>query len=240
MKLLTPMFPDVGGLPATAYNVEMEITTKYSFPKIAMLTLVCISSLLSLAFVPFPDDEDAPRTPPPGPVQLQVKPLQQKKITSCGEAAITMAYNYAFPDSPLAEMDIVAFAMENGYYIDNRRPYTSPENMVVIAKHYAENINAGTVTTPEEGLALLFERLSRNEPVIIDIWTYLDIPYSDAHFVVVTGISAHPKNQGMYIIHYNNPLTARAESARWDVIWEAWQKNGDPGGAGWWMTIAGD
>ena len=219
------------------YNQFMSTNMKNLFHKRVMLTLVCISSLLSFASVPIPDDEDALRILPPGPVQLQVKPLQQKKITSCGEAAITMVYNYAYPDSPLNELDIVAFAMDNGYYTDNRRPYTSPANMIVIAKHYAEDVSSGTVTTPEEGLALLFERLSKSEPVIIDIWTYLDIPYSDAHFVVVTGISPHPKNQGMYIVHYNNPLTARAESARWDVLWTAWQNNGDPGGSGWWLTI---
>jgi hypothetical protein len=219
------------------YNWFMGTIRKIPLHKMTTLTLVCVSSLLSLASVPSPDHEDAPHTSSPGPIQLQVKPLQQKKITSCGEAAITMAYNYAYPDSPLNELDIVAFAMDKGYYIDNRRPYTSPANMIVIANHYAEDVRSGAVTTPEEGLMLLFERLSKNEPVIIDIWTYLDIPYSDAHFVVVTGISAHPKNQGMYIIHYNNPLTARAESARWDEIWTAWKNNGDPGGSGWWMTI---
>jgi len=202
-----------------------------------IVLLLCVMSLFSLASVPDPDDEDLPYTPPPGPVQLQVKPLQQKKITSCGEAAITMAYNYAFPKSPLKELDIVAFAMENDYYTDDRRPYTSPSNMILIAQHYADHVNVGMVTTPEEGLQLLFHRLSRNEPVIIDIWTYLDIPYSDAHFVVVTGLSIHP-TKGSYIVHYNNPLTARAESARWDVIWKAWQNNGDPGGSGWWMTIS--
>jgi hypothetical protein len=219
------------------YNTDMGMKSKALFQKTVMFTLVCISSLLSLGSVPLPDDEDAPRTPPPGPVQLLVEPLQQKKITSCGEAAITMAYNYGHTDSPLNELDIVAFAMDKGYYIDDRRPYTSPTNMILIAKNFAKDINAGKVSTSDEGLTLLFERLSKDEPVIIDIWTYLDIPYSDAHFVVVTGISAHPKNQGIYIIHYNNPLTARAESARWDVIWNAWQNNGDPGGSGWWMTI---
>jgi len=216
----------------------MGIRMKFPVHKVAWLILIIgMSSLVSLASVPLPDDEDAPPMPPPGPVQLKVKPLQQKKITSCGEAAITMAYNYAFPNSPLNELDIVAFAMDNGYYTDDRRPYTSPANMLVIANHYAEDVHSGVVTTPEDGLTLLFERLSKNEPVIIDIWTYLDVPYSDAHFVVVTGISAHPENQGLYIVHYNNPLTARTESARWGEIWTAWQNNGDPGGSGWWMTI---
>ena len=223
-----------------AYNSDMVTTMKFTVQKVMLLIFICMSCLFSLAAVPIPDDEDMPQTPTSGPVQLDVKPIQQKKITSCGEAAITMAYNYAHPDTPLNELDIVSFAMENGYYTDNRRPYTSPANMIVIAKHYSDKLNSGTVATPEEGLALLFEHLRGNEPVIIDIWTYLDIPYSDAHFVLVTGISMHPRVQGAYIIHYNDPLTARSESARWDGrngIWEAWQNNGDPGGSGWWMTI---
>ena len=218
----------------------MTVKTKRPFYRLAILTLVCIGSLASLGYVPFPDDDDLPADPQPGPIQLQVEPLQQKKITSCGEAAVTMAYNHAHPDDPLKELDVIAFAMEKGYYVDNRRPYTSPENMVKIARHYTDRVSMGRVTTQEEGLALLFEKLHDNQPVIIDIWTYLNIPYSDAHFVVVTGISMHPKKEGVYIIHYNNPLTARSESARWDGrggIWEAWQNNGDPGGSGWWMTV---
>ncbi len=213
---------------------------KFAVHKNVMLLLVCISSLLSLGFLPDPEGGIPSRPSGIVPIQLQIKPLQQKKITSCGEAAITMAYNYAYPDSPLEELDIVAFAMDNGYYTDDRRPFTSPVNMVVIGQHYTDKIDSGTVTTPEQGLALLFENLHKNTPVIIDIWTYLDIPYSDAHFVLVTGISQHPHIEGAYIIHYNNPLTARNESARWEGrngIWNAWQNNGDPNGSGWWMTI---
>ena len=214
--------------------------TKSPFYRLMILTLLCIGSLLSVGLIPYPDDEDLPREPQPGPIQLQVKPLQQKKITSCGEAAITMAYNYAHPDDPLRELDVIAFAMDNGYYVDDRRPYTSPANMLIIAKYYTDGVSTGRVTTQEEGLALLFQNLQNNTPVIIDSLTYLDQPYSDAHFVVVTGISKHPKKDGVYIIHYNDPLTARNESARWDGqggIWEAWLNNRDPGGSGWWMTI---
>ena len=217
--------------------------TKSPFHKLTMFALVCISSLLSVGLVPYPDDGEGRWREPPqtGPIQLQVEPLQQKKITSCGEAAITMAYNYANSDKPLKELDVIAFAMEFGYYVDDRRPYTSPANMIAIANRYTRDVNSGNVTTPEQGLALLFEKLHDKEPVIIDIWTYLSVPYSDAHFVVVTGISGHPKKDSVFIIHYNDPLTARNESARWDGkggIWEAWQNNGDPGGSGWWMTIS--
>ena len=202
--------------------------------------LACINFLVSVGFVPYPEDEYPPRPTGPRPIQLEVEPLQQKKITSCGQAAITMAYNYAHPESPLAELDVIAFAMEYGYYVDDRRPFTSPAGMFAIAKHYTENVQTGAVSTPDEGLKLLSTKLHSDQPVIIDIWTYLDIPYSDAHFVVVTGISLHPRKPGVYIIHYNDPLTAHRESARWDGqggIWEAWLNNGDPGGSGWWMTL---
>ena len=207
-----------------------------------LVLFLCLASIWTLGLVPFPDDDPA-RTPPPktGPVQLPVEPLQQKKVTSCGEAAIVMAYNYAHPKSPLNELDVITFAMKMGYYMDDRRPYTSPANMLQIASHYTTDVRSGAVSTPEKGLALLFENLHNNQPVIIDSWTFLDIPYSDAHFVVVTGISKHPKKSGVYIIHYNDPLTARTESAWWDGkggIWEAWQNNSDPGGSGWWMTIS--
>jgi hypothetical protein len=223
-----------------AYNSKMGTTLKHSISKLTLLILMCIGSLLSLASFPSPEEKGTPHDPTTEPIQLEIKPLQQKKITSCGEAAITMAYNHANPESPLAELDIVAFAMDNGYYIDDRRPFTSPANMVIIAQHYTDKVNAGNIMTPEQGLALLFENLHQDTPVIIDIWTYLDIPYSDAHFVLVTGISQHPHIEGAYIIHYNNPLTAKNESARWegrDGIWNAWQNNGDPDGSGWWMTI---
>jgi hypothetical protein len=216
----------------------MGMTFKSPLSRLAMFML-CAVSLLSLALIPFPGDRDEPKPKPKpfSPVQLEIKPLQQKKITSCGEASITMAYNYAYPSAPLNELAIVAFAMDKGYYTDDRRPYTSPGNMILIAQNYAAKVDTGMVMTPDEGLKLLFRKLHRNDPVIIDIWTYLDVPYSDAHFVLVTGISPHPKDDGAFIIHYNNPLTARSETARWDIIWTAWQNNGDPGGSGWWMTI---
>ncbi|NWG07335.1 MAG: C39 family peptidase [Chloroflexi bacterium] len=210
------------------------------FRRLTVLILLCLGSFLNLGLVPFPDDE-IPARKPPGPILLPVEPLQQKKITSCGQASFVMAYNYAHPDTPLMELDVIAFAMQMGYYVDDRRPYTSPANMVLMAEKYTKNVHAGRVVLPEEGLALLFEKLRNDEPVIIDIWTYLDIPYSDAHFVVVTGISKHPQKEGIYIIHYNDPLTARSETARWDGkggIWEAWRDNGDLGGSGWWMTIS--
>ena len=50
-----------------------------------------------------------------------------------------------------------------------------------------------------------------------------------------------PKHAGGVVIYYNDPLTAHNESAPWSDaggIWNAWQNNGDPDGAGWWLVIS--
>lgn len=205
------------------------------------ITLTTLMSLVSVGFIPIPDhDEEQLSEQPLESVYLTVKPLQQRKITSCGEAAITMAYNYAYPETPLQELDVIAFAMQNDYYIDNLFPYTSPENMIYIARHYTENVEAGRVTSQTQGLRLLVEKLQQGQPVIIDSLKHLNNRYSGAHFVVVTGVLIDEKQNGAATIYYNDPLTARNESAHWDGrfgVWNAWQNNGDPGGDGWWMTI---
>lgn len=112
--------------------------------------------------------------------------------------------------------------------------------VVKIARYYADDVSSGRVHTIEKGLALLVTKLQNDEPVIIDVLTYLDDPSSSAHFIVVTGVSMDPNRAGAIIIHYNNPLTGRSESAYWEGdggIWNAWQNNPDLGGPGWWMVI---
>jgi len=215
---------------------------------LAVIIMASVNSLLNSGFTSVPVENYLIYQLERGSLNLHVKPIQQKKITSCGEAAITMAYNYAYSQSPLEELDVIAFSMKNGYYIDDRPPFTSPENMVKIAKHYTndldqhstDGVDIGTVITQEQGLKLLMEKLQKDEPVIIDILTRLNNRYSGAHFVLVTGISMDSKHVGMVIIHYNDPLTAHNESAPWSGhagVWNAWQNNGDPGGAGWWLVI---
>jgi len=66
-------------------------------------------------------------------------------------------------------------------------------------------------------------------------------PQSEAHFVVVTGISVDADRNNAVIIHYNDPLTGTQESDEWagsQGVWNAWRTNGDPGGAGWWLVIS--
>jgi len=175
------------------------------------------------------------------PVMLQVPPLAQLQGTSCGEAVIVMAYNYAHPQSPLNEAEVIAYATENGYFTEDTEPFTSPANMVKITQHYTNDYSTGTVFSADQGLALLIRKLKMGEPIIIDVLTYLNDPTSDAHFVLVTGVSVDPNDASAVTIYYNNPLNGKSESAPWNGetgIWHAWQNNPDPGGAGWWLAIS--
>jgi hypothetical protein len=174
------------------------------------------------------------------PVNLPVPILKQSQSTSCGEAVIAMVYNYAYPATPISEQEVIEYATANGYFTEGLPPFTSPANMVKIADHYVDNMSTGTVLSASQGLSLLQQKLWDGEPVIIDVLSNFSDPESEAHFVVVTGISVDPARNNAVIIHYNDPLTGTAESADWDGsqgVWNAWLTNGDPGGAGWWLVI---
>ena len=152
-----------------------------------------------------------------------------------------MTYNYAYPSTPIVEQQVIDYAAANGYFTEDLPPFTSPANMVKIAEYYTEAISTGTVLSAGQGLSLLQQKLRDGEPVIIDVLSNFSDPGSEAHFVVVTGISIDPARDNAVIIHYNDPLTGTAESAAWDGdqgLWNAWRTNGDPGGAGWWLVIS--
>jgi hypothetical protein len=90
-------------------------------------------------------------------------------------------------------------------------------------------------------LSLLDQKLHNDEPVIIDVLSDFSDPQSEAHFIVVTGISVDPARNHAVIIHYNDPLTGTQESDDWEGsqgVWNAWRTNGDPGGSGWWLVIS--
>lgn len=174
------------------------------------------------------------------PPILDVPAMRQALGTSCGEAVITMVYNYAHPETPITEQQVIDYATASGYFTPDLAPWTSPSNMVKIAENYAENVSTGTVFTARQGLDLLIQNLRRGDPVIIDVLTIFNDPGSDAHFIVVTGVSVDPNRNNAVIIHYNDPLTGTKESADWEGsqgLWNAWQTNDDPGGAGWWLVI---
>jgi len=175
------------------------------------------------------------------PLNLRVDAIQQSKSTSCGEAVTVMAYHYAHPETPLVEQDVIEYATAQGYFTEGIPPFTSPSNMVKIARHYADRVAAGAVMTANQGLLLLIQRLRAGEPVIIDVQSDFRDSDSEAHFILVTGISTDPNRQDVIVVHYNDPLTGTMETADWsgdEGIWHAWQNNGDPGGPGWWMVIS--
>jgi hypothetical protein len=175
------------------------------------------------------------------PLNLPVELIQQSRATSCGEAVIAMVYNYAYPLTPINEQQVIEYAAGHGYYTEAFPPFTSPANMVKIARYYAGDVSSGHVANSRQGLALLMRKLGNGEPVVIDVFSNLDDPESEAHFVVVTGISVDPNRENAIIIHYNDPLTGTKESADWDEgqgVWNAWQNNRDPDGSGWWLVIS--
>jgi hypothetical protein len=175
------------------------------------------------------------------PLSLQVPVFQQSRSTSCGEAVITMTYNYAHPEAPLTEQEVIEYALANGYFTEAVSPFTSPENMVKIAEYYSDDVSTGTVTSSGQGLSLLVDNLLDGAPVVIDVLSDFSDPQSEAHFVVVTGLSVDASRDNAVIIHYNDPLTGTKETADWlgdEGVWNAWITNQDPGGPGWWLVIS--
>jgi hypothetical protein len=209
--------------------------------RLVLFYLICIGVLLSSGFTLKKDGYWTRQLRQNGKMNLPVSAILQSKITSCGEAVIVMVYNYAYPESQVSEGEVIDCAADEGYYTERKPPFTSPENMVKIAKHYTDTVSTGTVNGADEGLALLTQKLTGGDPVIIDVLARLDDPGSGAHFVVVTGIAIDPKNPNSTKIYYNDPQLGRNRSSNWlgsEGIWNAWQNNRDPGGSGWWMMIS--
>jgi hypothetical protein len=152
-----------------------------------------------------------------------------------------MAYNYQYPQTPLNEADVIQYAIQKGYYTPGAAPFASPANMLNIVQRYTKDYVSGNVSTSAEGFELLTQKLQQGQPVIIDVTTHLDRPGSAAHFVLVTGLVSNPNNPQDVTVYYNNPQTGLNESALYDGntgVWNAWQNNNDPGGAGWWLAIS--
>ena len=216
-------------------------TKKLPFARASKIAgLICLAALMVLAFTEVRVRSSISRLQAE-PLMLNVPVFQQAWSTSCGEAVIAMVYNYAYPESPLTEQEVIRYASANGYYTPDEYPYTSPANMVKIANYYADNVATGRVLNSRQGLALLTQKLRKGDPVIIDVLSDFSDPESEAHFIVVTGISVAPARGDAVIIHYNDPLTGTQESDDWlgpQGVWNAWRTNGDPGGSGWWLVIS--
>ena len=222
----------------------MDDVKKNAAPlRVWILSLLCVGAFLSSGFASADGESETyweRQLRLRGKMNLPVDVIQQARYTSCGEAAITVAYNYAYPEAKVNEEEVIEFALERGYFTESKPPFTSPADMVKIAAHYADTVSTGGVSTAEEGLALLTEKLTHGDPVIIDILARLYDPDSGAHFVVVTGLEIDDKNPNKTKILFNDPLTGSNRWGFWlgsEGVWNAWKNNGDPGGSGWWMTI---
>ena len=202
--------------------------------------LICVAGLLLAGFTQG-WGRNSPSQLADEPLLLQVPVLKQYSGTSCGEAVIAMTYNYAYPETPIREAEVIQYATTNGYYTPLKSPYTSPANMVNIAEYYADDVSTGTVYSAGQGLSLLIRKLRAGEPVIIDVLSNFSDPQSEAHFIVVTGLSVDPNRSNAILVHYNDPLTGTQQTAEWagsTGVWNAWHTNLDPGGPGWWLVIS--
>lgn len=174
------------------------------------------------------------------PILLQVPVFQQAEGTSCGEAVIAMTYNYAHPNAPISEAEVIRYATQNDYYTPGIYPYTSPANMLKITRYYTRDYSSGRVYSAGQGLSLLMKKLRAGEPVTIDVLSDFKDPESEAHFIVVTGISIDAQRANAIMIHYNDPFTGAQKSDDWagpQGVWNAWKSNDDPGGSGWWLVL---
>lgn len=215
-------------------------TNKLSPARLRIVGLICIGVLVFAGFTQVVGRTSALRLQG-DPLNIQIPAVQQSRGSSCGEAVIAMTYNYAFPETPISEQEVIEYAATNGYYTEDLSPYTSPANMVKIAKYYTVDISTGRVFTAGQGLALLDQKLRNGEPVIIDVLSNFSDPQSEAHFIVVTGLSVDPNRNNAVIVHYNDPLSGTLEADDWagsNGVWNAWKTNRDPGGSGWWLVIS--
>src|SRR5262245_35236976 len=92
---------------------------------LTILAVVRIGTLLYSAFAPV-SEQNLIRQLARGSLMLAVKPIRQIQVTSCGEAAITMAYNYANSANPIQESDVIVYATKMDYFEADRPPFTSP------------------------------------------------------------------------------------------------------------------
>jgi hypothetical protein len=209
-----------------------------------ILNLLCAGALLSLGFASTTDEGETyweQQLRLWGKMNLPVGAILQRQATSCGEAVITMAYNYAHPETQVNEQEVIDFALSEGYYTKDEYPFTSPSDMAEIANYYADSVSTGSVKTADEGLALLTQKLTDGDAIIIDSFARLYDPESGAHFVVVTGLEIDDTNPNKTKIYFNDPLTGTNRWGYWlgiEGVWNAWQNNGDPGGSGWWLVIS--
>src|SRR5512141_2265287 len=92
---------------------------------VMIINLLAISALVSSAFVPLADSYWKRKLQQDGKMNLPLHAILQSKFTSCGEAVITMAYNYAYPESQISEQEVIDYATKQGLFTERKWPFTS-------------------------------------------------------------------------------------------------------------------
>jgi hypothetical protein len=130
-------------------------SSRFSHPDTCRkLILIAVLVITSLGFSPWNDEGYwARQLRLYGKMNLPVAVILQSKYTSCGPAVIAMAFKYAYPETRVSESRIIGYATREEYYTESKPPFTSPEDMVHIAKHYAaeDTVSTGVVETAEDG-----------------------------------------------------------------------------------------
>lgn len=168
---------------------------------------------------------------------------------TCGETAFVMAWNYTHPNKALDIREVISLATNKGWYVpsDPTGVYTSPGHMKDMANYYAEQNGipgpeVGQMAASQPALIFLLSEMMLGHPVIVDVTTIITDVNSDAHFVVVTGVSLTDGT-----IDYNDPFgyitpdkhQANQEHVQWATFWNSWSNNGDNNGEGngWYMVV---
>lgn len=173
----------------------------------------------------------------------------QPTAETCGETAFLMAWNYVHSNKALDVRDVILLATQKGWYLplDPTGVYTSPAHMRDMANYYAsqngaQSVDTGQMTNSQQALMFLFSQIVLGHPVIVDVTTVIGDTDSQAHFVVVTGVSLIDAE-----IFYNDPFgyiapdkhQAHQARADWTSFWTSWSTNGDDNnnGNGWYMIV---
>jgi hypothetical protein len=175
---------------------------------------------------------------------LNVDMVQQPpRSTYCGQAAYTMAYNYAHKSSPATLGAVINDADKQGWHTGGY-PYTSPDNMKNMAGSYGgyESNYVSNNAVGGDAMKLIMGQIQSGNPVIVDYSTNpsnnaASIDPAESHFVVVTGFSID--GSGAVTITYNDPLTGDVANKPWDTFSTTWLNNGDDrgNGNGWWLVV---
>src|SRR5215208_5726110 len=101
-----------------AKSLRATKTKKSTFSRSKkILSLLCVGGLLLIGFTEAFGQYSVSQLQNE-PISLPVPILKQSQGTSCGEAVIAMTYNYAHPDTPITEQEVIEYAAANGYYTE--------------------------------------------------------------------------------------------------------------------------